>query len=221
MEYDSEGPLLNLLVLIGGKSSRMGTREELLSFQDGRPALEHALETLHGAVPSASTIYIYLHNESQLDGIETQLKDIVARARAAEDAEPEEHDHHQHPFPELKPIFDRRDEDMGPAAGLLAAHSIHPAEKWLVIACDYPLLSPAAFQQLILEYQPPLTCFVNESGIAQPLIGIWDEQALEKLKENVGQGENGLESVVMEMEAKLVKPLREIWIMGANTREEK
>jgi hypothetical protein len=106
MDYDSEGPPLKLLLLIGGNASRRGTRKELLPFADGRPALELGLETLHSAVPSASTIYISLHDKSQLEGIEPFLKDIVARARVAEDAEHEEHDHHLHSFPELKPIFD-------------------------------------------------------------------------------------------------------------------
>lgn len=223
MEYDSEGPLLNLLLLVGGKSSSMGTRKELLPFPDGRPALEHALETLRSAVPSASTIYISLHDESQLEGIEPLLKGIVARARAAEDAEHEEreeHDHNLHPFPELKPIFDNREEDIGPAAGLLAARSIHPDAKWLVLSCDCPFLPPAALQQLILEHQPPVTCFVNESRVEEPLIGIWDEQALEKLKENVGEGRNSLKSVVRELKGRLVKPLREVWITSIYTREE-
>jgi len=220
MEYDSEGPPLKLLLLIGGNAFRIGTRKELLPFADGRPGLEHALETLHSAVPSASTIYISLHDKSQLEGIEPFLKDIVARARVAEDAEHEEHDHHLHSFPELKPIFDNQEEDIGLAAGLLAARSIHPDSKWLVLSCDYPFLPPAALQQLILEYQPPVTCFVNESRVEEPLIGIWDELALERLKRSVGEGRSSLREVVRELKGRLVKPLREVWITNINTREE-
>jgi hypothetical protein len=90
MEYEAGGPLLKVLLLIRGESSCMGSRRELLRFPDGRLAIEHALETLHSAVPSASTIYISLHDESQLENIETSLKDIAVWARASEDAERDE-----------------------------------------------------------------------------------------------------------------------------------
>jgi molybdopterin-guanine dinucleotide biosynthesis protein A len=219
MEYDAGGPLLKVLLLIRGESFCMGSRRELPRFPDGRLAIEHALETLHSAVPSASTIYISLHDESQLGSIEASLKDIAVRARASEDAERGELDHHLHNFPELKPVFDEQEEDIGAASGLLAAHSIHPDAKWLVLACDYPLLPPPALKQLILEYQNPVTCFVNESGFAEPLISIWDSEALEKLKLNVKSGRYGLGGIVEEMNGRLIKPLRAQWITYANTEE--
>lgn len=180
--------------------------------------LEHALETLHSAVPSASTIYISLHDEIQLENIETTLKEIAERTAA--EAEPTEHDHHHHAFPELKPIFDQQGEDIGPAGGLLAAHSINLEAKWLVLACDYPLLPPSGLQQLILEYQAPVTCFKNESGSADPLIAIWGPEALEGLKERVHNETSDLDGIVEAMKGKSVNPLREQWITRAQTREE-
>jgi molybdopterin-guanine dinucleotide biosynthesis protein A len=81
-------------------------------------------------------------------------------------------------------------------------------------------LPPAALQQLILEDQPPVTCFVNESRVEEPLIGIWDELALEKLKRSVGEGRSSLREVVRELKGRLVKPLREVWITNINIREE-
>jgi len=220
MEYDSRGPILNVLLLIRGKSSHMGAPEELLRFPDGRLALEHALETLHSAVPSASTIYISFHDKTQFNDVESLLKDVVARARTAEDAKQVEHDHHHHTFPELTPIFDEQEEDIGPAAGLLAAHSLHPDAKWLVLSCEYPLLPPPALQQLILEYQSSVTCFVNETGLAQPLVAIWDSEALEKLRESVKSGTTELNGIVEDMNGILIKPLREQWITRADTKEE-
>jgi hypothetical protein len=62
---------------------------------------------------------------------------------------------------------------------------------------------------------------VNEKGIiAEPLIGMWGAEGLEKLKENGRIGSNDLHAVVEEMKGKLVKPLREEWITPTNTREE-
>ncbi len=64
MEYESEGPVLKVLLLIRGQSLRMGIRKEILPFPDGRPAFEHVLETLHSAVPSAQTIYVSLRDKA-------------------------------------------------------------------------------------------------------------------------------------------------------------
>jgi molybdopterin-guanine dinucleotide biosynthesis protein A len=220
MDYEAGGPILKVMLLIGSESSCMGSPKELLRFPDGRFAIEHALETLHSAVPSASTIYLSLHDESQLEGIRAPLKDIVARHWTPEGAEYEENDdHHRHPFPELKPVFDQQKDDISLAAGLLTAHSIHAESQWLVLSCDYPLLPPSALQQLILEYQNPVTCFVNECGFTEPLISIWHSEALEKLKMNVKNGRLSLNDVIEEMKGTLIKPLREQWITRANTQE--
>jgi molybdopterin-guanine dinucleotide biosynthesis protein A len=218
MEYDSKGPILKILLLIGGNSSATGSPKELLQHPDSQLAFEHTLNTLHSAVPSASTIYISLQDITQLANIEPILKDIAVRR--ATDAEHREHGDHRPTFPECCPMINQQDEDIGPAGGLFNAHSIHPESTWLVLSCGYPLLPPSALQQLILEYQCPVTCFVNEKGIAEPLIGIWGAEALEKLKENRRSGSINLHAVVEEMRGKLVKPLREEWITPTNTRGE-
>jgi molybdopterin-guanine dinucleotide biosynthesis protein A len=75
-------------------------------------------------------------------------------------------------------------------------------------------------QQLILEYEDPVTCFVNEGGIAEPLIAIWGPEALERLKGVLERGKSGLDGVVEGMGGKLVKPLREEWIQWSNTEEQ-
>ncbi|KAF8857912.1 hypothetical protein BDZ45DRAFT_743918 [Acephala macrosclerotiorum] len=100
------------------------------------------------------------------------------------------------------------------------AHTLDPESKWLVLGFDYPLLPASALQQLILEYEDPVTCFVNREEFAEPLIGIWSPNALRKLGENVEVGRSGLGTVVKEVGGKMVRPLREGWIKGTNTREE-
>ena len=149
MEFDSKGPVLKLLLLIGGLSSRMGTRKELLAFPDGRLAFEHALSTLHSAVPSASTIFISIRDKTQREGIDFCLRDptplFVSSVPTSHD------DHHAVKAPALEIILDdEAGPDIGPAAGLLAAHALHPEMTWLVLGCDYPLLPASALQQLIL-----------------------------------------------------------------------
>ncbi|PMD17190.1 hypothetical protein NA56DRAFT_708070 [Hyaloscypha hepaticicola] len=122
-------------------------------------------------------------------------------------------------FHSLKPIFDEQ-EDIGSAAGLLAAHSLHPDTKWLVLSCEYPFLPPPALQQLILEYQSPVTCFANETGLAQPLVAIWDSEVLEKLRGGVKSGKTELNGVVEEINRRLIRLLWEQWITRADTKEE-
>lgn len=216
MEFDAGDSVLKPLLLIGGASSRMGTRKELLPFPDGRTALEHAIETLHHSVPSAKTIFISLHSRSQVSGIQAIL-DALRTRREMHVAE--EDDHHDI-FPAVELLFDGQEEEIGPAAGLLSAHAVDASTKWLVLGCDYPLLPPPALQQLILEYQDPVTCFENEDGFSEPLIAIWSPEALLGLKKNVSNGVCGLNRVVKDSCGKLVKPLREEWITGTNTKDD-
>jgi molybdopterin-guanine dinucleotide biosynthesis protein A len=208
------------LLCIGGQSSRMGTRKELLPFPDGLLAFEHALITIHDAIPAASTIYISLHDETQLEGIRFRLSASTHPSLPIPaPAEANNEQHHSSSLPALKIILDSPDYgDIGPAAGLLATHAAYPAATVLALGCDYPLLPPAALQQLILEYKPPLTCFVNAEGITEPLIAIWSPEALDKLKGEVGRGRSGLNRFMSILEGKKVRPLRESWITGCNTR---
>jgi molybdopterin-guanine dinucleotide biosynthesis protein A len=126
--------------------------------------------------------------------------------------------HHSSDFPALEAIFDDPNYGgIGPAAGLLAAHAAHPASTLLVPGCDYPLLLPAALQQLILEYEPPLTCFMNAEGFTEPLIVVWSPEAFDALATEVRKERNGLNRIVSLLKGKEVRPLRD---MGCNTREE-
>jgi molybdopterin-guanine dinucleotide biosynthesis protein A len=216
MDYESDGPVLKVLLLIGDQSSRTGIGKELLLFPDGQPAFKHALETLHSAVPSAQTIYISLHDKMQMGGIQPHSDHLKSTSAVQEtQSQQPDLDHHRNDnFPALEPIFDAQETSVAPAAGLIAAHSLYPYSKWLVLACNYPFLPPSAIQQLILEYEDPVTCFINEEGFAQPLIAIWGPEALEALKERVGEGEYALNGIVKSIGGKMVRPLRESWVRG-------
>jgi molybdopterin-guanine dinucleotide biosynthesis protein A len=168
MDVGSSDPIIKPLLLIGGQSSRIVTRKELLQFPDGLRSFEHALETLHSAVPTAPTIYISLHDETQLQAIQYKIDQASS---AGAEFKVEDHGHVSNP--ELKPIFDAQEKDIGPAAGLLAAYSLFPDAIWMVLGCNYPLLPPTALQQLILEYEAPITCFLNDNDFAEPLIALW------------------------------------------------
>jgi molybdopterin-guanine dinucleotide biosynthesis protein A len=133
-------------------------------------------------------------------------------------------------------VFDSAVE-IGPAAGLLAAHALFPDASLLVVGCDYPLLTREAVGQLVAAHSnsdvtaptttttttttPPVTCFINSAGFGEPLIAIWGTEALDALKTNVKvEGMSGLLRVVKEVGGQMVRPKEEEWIRGVNTKEE-
>jgi len=224
MDYDSEGPVINLLPLLNGQHSFAGANAALQPFPDGLLAFEHALQTLHSAVPLADTIYISLQHESQISQIQFRLDDPCPLFPSHDHADDDPESPHR--IPRLEIISNQAgtgESRNNPLNSLLAAHAIDPDTKWLVLSCEFPLLPPPALQQLVLEYQDPVTCFVKEDGVSEPLIGIWGSEALEHLRAHVGGRENDedvLRCAVEELQGKLVTPLREEWIVKPETEEE-
>lgn len=137
---------LNPLLLAGGLSSRMGSRKELLRFQNNESMCVQLLNLLRNACPESNTVYLSLRHPSAVgelirngDGAFQTAGDgalLVTGTRPLT----------------VRLIFDNErrptlnDEqelgDIGPASGLMAAYSTDPTATWLVVACDFPLLSP-------------------------------------------------------------------------------
>lgn len=220
---NKRNPDIRPLILMGGHSSRMGYPKSLLPFPDGRPAFEHTIETIRAAIPNAGTIYLSLRDRAQLEDIQDTLQKkltITKDNMQLGSSNPHMLQGLEH-LGQLEVIFDDK-ADIGPASGLLAAHQLSSQASWLVIACDYPLLRPAAIHQLLSEYQhqPPVTCFVNQEGFSEPLISIWSSEALEQLKRNVERGKSGLSNVIKDVNGKQLAAHEEIWIKGVNTKKE-
>ena len=211
-----------VLLLAGGQSLRMGSPKHLLPSRSGPALYEHLLQQTRQALKSLSDrdIYISLRSETQVE----ELKQAYLLR-------------HQCHLPyntlvDLRLGSSEDHTDIGPAAGLLTAYEKSQLGDWLVLACDYPLLNREAVDQLLVEYghsktkglQNFVTCFVNSKGFYEPLLGVWSPQALQRLRQNVHNGRLGpsrtISDLVRESKAKLVKPLDERWILGANTPEE-
>jgi molybdopterin-guanine dinucleotide biosynthesis protein A len=199
---------LKVLILAGGHSSRMGSPKHLLPLPDG-PLYLRLVRSLHDALPNTTTHHISFAQRSVLDG---PLLDGVVRLPGADNAKSSSI--------ELKIIADDAHQDIGPAAGLLAAYHHDPAATWLVVACDYPLLQSATVHQLIDHYEAPVTCFRNADGFSEPLLGIWSPQALESLQENVGSGRTGPSFTVKKLDGKLIVPIDEGWLVNVNTKQD-
>ncbi len=81
----------------------------------------------------------------------------------------------------------------GPFRSILAAHEAYPKKAWLVVACDLPFLTPAALSRLIMEREPgkTATAYYNpEHDFPEPLLAIWEPEALSEAKVYAGAGNN-------------------------------
>lgn len=215
MEYNADGPVLKPLFIIGGDTKPEGSRRELFSLPNGKLLYEHSLQTLHEVLPRANLIYVSIQSETHRQSITTQ--NLQHHSEAEPSHHDSDHEHVSQKFPDLEFLPNDKEKVSNWAiAALKAAHLQFSDSKFLVTSCDYPLLGPAALQQLILEYEEPVTCFLNWDGIVQPLIGIWGPVALKKLSGSEGD----LGKLVKELGGKVVKPLREEWVRGFESEKE-
>jgi len=90
----------------------------------------------------------------------------------------------------LPGIFDEAD-GIGPAAGLLAAHSAYPDAAWLVLACDLPLLQTSTLLGLIRARDGRHAAIAYRStvdGLPEPLCALWEPAALAALSRQAQTG---------------------------------
>lgn len=81
--------------------------------------------------------------------------------------------------------------DIGPAAGVLAAHSFAPRAAWLVLACDMPQLTSTMLRRLIARRDPVrgATAFrAAADGRPEPLCAIYEPATLGRLQVRVDAG---------------------------------
>ncbi|KAF4423694.1 bifunctional molybdenum cofactor biosynthesis [Fusarium acutatum] len=157
---------------------------------DGRPLYQHQIEVLRKACPEAETVYVSLAQDSEMDELLQNASKVSYEATPGENS--------------IEIILDlessQGDESKGPAAGLLAAYDSDPEATWLVVACDYPSITADALQELRTRYKSPVTCFQNQEGFYEPLLGIWSPEATNHLKENCKAGKLSPSKAVRELE---------------------
>lgn len=188
------------LLLAGGYSTRFGSPKHKAVWTDGRPLYVHMLERIKEAFPDAPEIFMSLRCPSKLNN------DLMLDAN-------------------VKLIYDddlnlQGGKDIGPAAGLLAAHAARPEAHWLIVACDYPLISTTALLQLCEEYQEPSTCFQNVDGFPEPLLAVWSPLALQHLQDNVAKDILGPSKALKDLQGKTLVPMNERWLKNTNTEAE-
>jgi molybdenum cofactor guanylyltransferase len=107
-------------------------------------------------------------------------------------------------IPSGLPYVEDAIEGEGPAVGILSAHAMDPEAAWLVLACDFPWADAAAIRHLVQARNPGVaaTVYVNDRGILEPLFGIWEVPALQRLRACFDEGNESpreaLESLACE-----------------------
>ncbi|PCG91780.1 Molybdenum cofactor guanylyltransferase [Penicillium occitanis (nom. inval.)] len=202
---------LRVLILAGGQSSRMGSRKELLPHPSGVPMYQYLLHIIGQACPELNTVYMSVKNKEFVPPFEMQHNQSRGDNISVQ-------------FIYDQQLNNRDESNIGPAAGLLAAYSTNPETDWLVVACDFPLLTVRTLTRLIAaqeQQSSSLTCYRNSKGFCEPLLAVWSPEALEKLAENVKQGRTGPRFVLDELsDARVMSPEDDVELFNVNTIEE-
>lgn len=99
--------------------------------------------------------------------------------------------------------------DIGPLNGVLSAFDKEKNLAWLVVGCDYPLLQPSDFEQLVQEKTTGAiaTVFFNpETHFIEPLIGIYEASAGSALQSWFQIGEQSLRRFLEKQQVQKVIP---------------
>jgi molybdopterin-guanine dinucleotide biosynthesis protein A len=185
--------LINALILSGGQSHRMGQPKALLPYL-GQPQIFRLAQML---APFCDGIYLSCQSEQQ-----SLFKDAGWTWPVITDE------------PSLG--------DIGPINGLLSAFKTQTAA-WLVVGCDYPLLTTTDFQELIsMRDQDCLaTVFRHpETGFAEPLIGIYEPAAGAALVSWLGEGNQSLRWFLEKHHTHFVVPSFPDHLKSVDTKED-
>ena len=183
----------------------MGTAKHLLPSFDGAPMYIHLLTQIAALGHMVQNLFISVRGPD----VEGKLEGIVVEGRSVGLV---------YDTPSNSSFGDIS--DIGPAAGILAAHRHDPNSTWLVMACDYPLITRSELQNLFDKYDGRLICFKNAEGWAEPLIGLWSPEALERLGYNVANGMTGPKMVLEDLNSRLISPKDSRCLLNANTMQE-
>lgn len=182
-----------------------------------------ALPVLHGLVLAGGRSIRMGQDKAQLRyGVQPQLeaafqllKPWVDDCRVSVRADQQD-DPLRARFPQLVDL----QSDIGPAAGLLAAHAHAPHAAWLAVACDLPFLDAATLKTLVAARAPGIAAVSFRSdhdGLAEPLCAIWEPTALDRLTQRVAEGRYGLRGALSGDDVQLLSPPSAHALDNANT----
>ena len=113
---------------------------------------------------------------------------------------------------------------LGPFGAILSAFRENPNTAWLCVACDLPLLTEKALQQLIAQRDPSkiATAFYNsDTKFPEPLITIWEPKSYPILLHFLSLGYSCPRKVLINSDVKVVRLMDESVLVNVNTEEER
>ena len=147
------------IILCGGRSARMGTDKGLLTLQAATTWAQAAA----AKIASLQLPVVLSVNEQQLAGYSTIFRpEQLIKDNSAIDVK-------------------------GPLLGLLSAAALFPAEDWLVLACDMPLMETSILTLLLDTYKTQTAeayVFTNDD-VYEPLCGIYTAKGLSRISQLV------------------------------------
>lgn len=179
------------IVACGGKSARMGQDKFLINYH-GKPQYAYVYEQLKH---NCEQVFISC-KAAQVDKISVQFPTIVD--------------------------LDDLDE-IGPMAALLSAYQKFPQASFLLLGCDYPLLNPKAIEKLIeaRNKKQEAICYRHqESELEEPLIAIYEQSGLAKLKLNKSNGKHSLRYFLKESKTLFLNAETEYNITSVDSPEQ-
>lgn len=126
-------------------------------------------------------------------------------------------------FPKPSLLIPDLGQRIGPAGGLLAAHAFAPACAWLILACDFPFVDRNALLSLVVHrhcdrdavgYLDPMT------GMCQPLMTIWEPQALQLLATRVANNQYSPRKVLDELRYHTLTPSSPNLLLDVDTPQD-
>ena len=190
-------PPLKSLILVGGKSQRMGIDKAALNYH-GKPQSQILVDILRGCNTPPN---VSCRAEQAVDF----MMDL-----AAEDV----------------PIIADTFLELGPFGAILSAFRHDPNAAWLVVACDLPLLDAETLEFLIKNrnLSAVATAFKSpqsEDSFPEPLITIWEPRAYPILLSFLAQGISCPRKVLINSDIELLNAPNIEALMNVNTPEEK
>ena len=190
-------PPLKSLILVGGKSQRMGIDKAALNYH-GKPQSQFLVDILRGC---NTPPHVSCRAEQAVD---------FMRNLAAEDV----------------PIIADTFLELGPFGAILSAFRHDPNAAWLVVACDLPLLDAETLAFLIKNrnLSAVATAFKSpqsEDSFPEPLITIWEPRAYPILLSFLAQGISCPRKVLINSDIELLNAPNIEALMNVNTPEEK
>lgn len=119
-------------------------------------------------------------------------------------------------------IDDVKYENSGPIAAILSAMEIHQNKSFLVLACDYPLLTNDDIIKLKTNWEfenNSVSFYNNETNFREPLLAIYHQKDLIKLVQFYNEGNTSLQYFLNEINSEKIQAISNKNLTSIDTKE--